>query len=623
MGAGSDDLPFCLRSCRLLTTRSPGAALETGLTARVRSDQPVRLPRWVILYVVGMLAVAAVAGSVAWRFLHVDDAPPMPESPAPAATVDPALPSSAAQTPVIPVATTLVQAVAYGPVTFNPLFAADPAAEAVIDLIYPRLMTQDPFTGASVPSALVAAWEISPDGLVYTFRLRPDVRWSDGEPVSSADFVFTYAALADPAVGSPYRDRTIGIAAIAAPDPTTVVVTLAAPNCALPATLRHPLLPSRYFAADRSDLADHPFNRAPGVSAGPYRFIAHEGDRVVLRANPDYHAGAPQIAEWVVQTLPDPAARRAALVAGTVHLAYFAPDEVQTAPEAGTGVLRHAVPTDGYLLLALNLADPVQPLPGLAEDGTRIPQPPHPILGDPAVRQALAAALDGDALLREHFAGLASRNGSYVPPMLAWAAAPIPPPVHDPARAAQLLDAAGWQLAPGETVRRRAETPLSLRLSTNADNPLRVALAQQIAAQLAQAGFAVELRAVAFDELAAELLGQRFDLALFGWEGLGGDPGTSPFWHSRDDLPGAGFNVSSVQDAEIDAWLDAAITLPGCDPAARADLYRQVQQRVALLRPSIILAQPWAVWAVSSRLQGLAPAPWRFTHNVTGWWIQE
>ena len=607
----------------MLAHRSRAAALEAQVTGSVRSLLPAKLPGWVVLYVAVMLTLTVAAGVAVWRFWPVPDEAaaydlpadrPVPDTPDDGGTPAPAPTTSAA---------TLVQAVARGPQTLNPLFAADPAAEAVIDLIYPRLVEQDPFSGATVPSPLVASWEISPDGLVYTFRLRDDVRWSDGQPVRSDDFAFTYAALADPALGSPYRDRTTGMIAVAAPDPTTVVVTWAAPNCAQLAGLRRPILPSRYFAADRSNLANHPFNSAPAVSAGPYLFVTQDDDRILLRANPDYHAGAPRIAHWVVQTIADPHARRAALEAGTVDLAFFDPDEIAAAPQAGARALRHTLPTDGYLILALNLADPAQPLPGLAEDGARLLQPPHPMLGDLLVRQAVAAAIDGDALLRDHFGGLASRSGSYVPPMVGWAAAPIPPPAYDPVRATQLLAAAGWQLAPGESVRRRNGLPLQLTLVTNADNPQRVALAQQVAAQLAQVGIGVAVRPVEFDELAAQLLGQRFDLALIGWEGLGGDPGNSPFWHSRDDLPGVGFNVGSVQDGEIDAWLDAAAAAPGCDPTTRAEEFRRVQQRVALLQPSVILAQPWAVWAVAPRVQGVAPAPWRFTHNLADWWIQE
>lgn len=571
---------------------------------------------WVTVYVAVML-VLAVGAAVAIRFWWQ----PAAETPSEETTAaDVASVIDAAAAPAS--GGVLVQAVAERPANFNPLFGVDAGAEAVTDLLYPRLLGQDPHQGYVAPGGLATRWDISPDGLVYTFTLREGVRWSDGAPVQAGDFVFTYRALADPTVNSPYRDRVTGIAQVDAPDPTTVVVTLTAPNCAIVHSLRRPLLPSHRFAPDFSDLAGHPLNRVPEVSAGPFLFVAQDGDRVTLARNPDYYQGAPRLEGWVVQTLADPVARRAALEAGTVDLAAFAPEELAQAPN-GDGVIRHIVPTDGYHLLAVNLADPAQPLAGVAADGTRQPQPPHPILGNLTIRQALAAALDGDALIAAGFDGQAGRLGSYVPPMAAWAAAPIPAPSHDPGRATQLLDAAGWTLAADESIRTRDAAPLRLTLLTNADNPLRVELARRIAAQWAQVGIETQVVALGFEELAAELLGQRYDLALIGWEGLGADPANSPFWHSRDDIPGAGFNVSSVQDAEIDAWLDTARQLPGCNLSSRADLYRQVQQRVALLQPALVIAQPWAAWSVSARVQGVAPAPWNFRHNLTTWWIQE
>jgi peptide/nickel transport system substrate-binding protein len=573
----------------------------------------------------GLLALLGTGGFFAWRLLF--PSPEVVEMATPQA-----LPTSPIAESVSPSTTvtatdnaTFVQAVGMAPATLNPVYATDSAAQSIIDKLYPRLLGQDPNGGFIVPSALAERWEISPDGRTYTFILHSEVRWSDGEPVSSADFKFTYDALASPLVQSPYRDRTVGIVKVDAPDPATVVVTLAGPNCAVLHSLRQPLLPSHRFASDFSDLATNPLNQAPEVSAGPFRFVEQvRGERVALARNPDYWQGAPQIEHWEVRIIGDPKARLQALTTGELDLAYFNPDEVvQTPLDAGGAVTVSYLPTDGYSFLALNLADPTNPQPGQVADGASQPQAPHPILGDLTIRQAIAAAIDYERIINEVYNGRAYRTASYVPSTVSWAyAGDLPLPVYDPALAAQQFTDAGWVDDDGDGVRTRAGEPLHLTLHTNEDNPKRVEMAQMIAEQLTTLGVEVELAVVGFDQLTGLLLGQQFDLVVIGWENLGADPGNSPFWHSQADIPGTGFNFTSFHDDEVDSWLETAMRLAGCDLDGRGDLYRRVQERIAGQLPYVLLAAPESAWVYQSRWQGISPGPWEIDHNITTWRTQ-
>ncbi len=504
---------------------------------------------------------------------------------------------------------------------FNPILTTDPTGSRVIDLIYPRLVGQDPTQGFPVPTELAARWAVSPDGLTYTFTLRAGVQWSDGAPVTAADVKFTYDALASERVQSPYRDRAAAIARVETPDDQTVVVTLHSPTCSALLNLRRPLLPSHRFAPDFSDLQSNPLNTAPTVSAGPFAFVDHvPGDQIVLARNEGYWKGAPRLDRWILQVMPDTAARRQAVETGAADLAAFDPLEiVQNGLPASPQVSIYDHPADGYTLLAINLADPADPQPGRDAAGAVIPQPPHPILGDAAVRQALAEAIDRRALLDEVWRGQGYLVDSYVLPTVGWAAADLPAPVYDPARAAQRLEEAGWTDADGDGVRASGETRLHLTLHTNEDNALRVQLANRIADSLRGVGFEIDLAVAPFEEVAAALIDQRFDLAVIGWENVGADPALSPFWHSRQDQPGAGFNFTSFQDAEVDGWLDAADQAPQCGLDARGALYRQVQERIAQTRPYIFLVGHQAAWVYANRWQGIAPGPWGLTYNVESW----
>ena len=123
-----------------------------------------------------------------------------------------------------------------------------------------------------------------------------------------------------------------------------------------------------------------------------------------------------------------------------------------------------------------------------------------------------------------------------------------------------------------------------------------------------------------FEELTAALLGQRYDMALAGWDNVGSDPGMSTFWHARDDVPDKGFNLASFQDPEVDAWLDQARQLPGCGLAPRGDLYKEVQRRLYERVPYIWLGGELAAWAWGQDLREIAPGPWSLDYNANSWW---
>lgn len=516
-----------------------------------------------------------------------------------------------------------VQLVAAGEDLFNPVLTTSATGAAVLDKIYPRLVGQDAQTGEIVPTELAERWELSADGRTYTFFLRETLFWSDGQPVTAADFRFTYAALADPAVQSPYRDRIQAIARIETPDPYTVVVALVEPDCTVLQGLRRPLLPSHRYAPDFSDLASNPLNAAPEVSAGPFRFAGHApGEQVVLEANSAYWRGAPPMQRWVLRIVPDAAERRRQLADGAADLAYFSAEELagMDAAENAGGVVWQNVAAPAFHFLALNLADPDNPQPGRDGNGALLPQEPHPLLGERAVRQAIVLGIDRARVIEQALAGRGYALTGDVLPAIPWAhAADLALSPHDPDRARILLENAGWRDSDGDGVRERDGRRLALRLTVNVDNPMRLRAAELIAADLAELGISVDLAPAAFEAAAAELIGQRTDLASLGWDNLPADPGLSAFWSSSEDAPGSGANFTSFQDAEVDAWLEQARTLPGCDLMARGELYRQVQRRVAEESPYAFLSGELPVWAHATRWAGIAPGPWGLNGNLHEW----
>lgn len=515
-----------------------------------------------------------------------------------------------------------------GQLSFNPLFATGEAAQTAVDLLFPRLLGQDPTTGLMVPTELAERWEIDDSGRRYTFFLRDSIFWRDGTPVTAQDFIFTYTALARPETASPFASRAQLIESLAAPDPYTLVVTLHAPGCPAIHSFNRPLLPHHRYAPDFSDLASNPLNLEPAVTAGPFQFESYTpGQRIVLARNSDFWKGEPRLDRYVLAVVSTADEQRGLLEQGAVDLARLPVGQIQQiAADAPFQV--HRLPQAGFTFVAANLADPGAPQPGRNENGERQPQAPHPILGDPAVRQALALAIDGDALARAFSGNGGDLSGSaaggyalggYLLPSIAWANPSPPPPLpFDASEAGARLDAAGWPIGE-DGIRQREGTPLALRLMTNADNPVRVAMAQTIEQNLGAIGVQVRLEILPFETMAAQLIEQQFDLTVGGWDNLAPDPGLHPFWHSRDDIPGTGFNFTSFQDAQVDAWLDEAQVLPGCAPDARGARYAQAQAQIQGQTPYLAIVGAWDGWGHAAGLHNVEPGPWQIHQNVYNW----
>ena len=319
---------------------------------------------------------------------------------------------------------------------------------------------------------------ISADGKVITLKLRDDLVWSDGEPLTAEDFKFTYEMTINPAntVASTYPYDLVQ--SLETPDERTVVLTFNEPFAPWLGLLWHGILPAHIlqpvFEADGT-IDNAEWNRAPTVGCGPYVFQEWEsGSFARFVANENYWLGKPKIDEIFIRFVPDDASQIAALKAGDGDLGtFFAYPDVPGLEQAGIEILKvySGYNEVWYFLLR--------------------PDKGHPALQDVRVRQAIALAFDRFSLVEDLLLGLTKPavsmwdNMPYVDPTLE----PWP---YDPERAKQLLDEAGWIDTNGDGVRDKDGTELVLTYGTTT-REVRVdtqAVAQQ---QLAEVGIKVEL----------------------------------------------------------------------------------------------------------------------------------
>ncbi|MCK9486891.1 MAG: ABC transporter substrate-binding protein [Dehalococcoidia bacterium] len=431
---------------------------------------------------------------------------------------------------------------------------------------------------------LAERWEVTPDGLTFTFHLRTTVTWHDGAAFDAEDVAFTIERIqaetfqGSQALATEWRDVQVFVA-----DSLTVMMRLPEPAADFLVRASVGILPEhlRDQMATPGSFETAPFDRAP-VGTGPYRLTALRGDRAVLEHNTSYVLGTPAITRLELRFAADAQAQAALLRSGEADgglLPAATREEEVASLVADTGLEALPLHGDSYTVLYINNdRDPLR-----AAD----------------LRRALAASIRPAEALEE--AGQQAIPGQGVVFPGSWAlppdgGAPEPPDVDLDA----LWAAAQWPLG-ADGLRARDGLPLHLELVTNGE-PDRLALAQAIADQLAEQGVTVEVVGAPSQRVIGEYLRPgNYDLALFGWDAAA-DPDPYAGWHTSQG--GAG-NVAWFSDPEADALLEAARTT--MDMAERSDLYALFLDRFEALGASRVVAYPQRVYLHPERMAGLEP----------------
>lgn len=469
-----------------------------------------------------------------------------------------------------------VEAVVGQPTRVNPLAVhANDAEDDLVALVFSGLMRIGA-DGQPQPD-LAQAWELTADGLTYTFRLRPGLTWHDGVSVTASDVAFTIARLQGPSFqGPPALAGAWADVQVFVSDPATVLIRTPEPAADFLTRAALGLLPA-HLAAEMTaptgfDVA--PFDRHP-VGTGPYRLVTLDDRHAVLERHARFALGLPAIGRIELRFVADVDAQLAALAAGDADAALLGEQPAageQAALARRRDLVETALPRTAYTALYLN--------------NQRAP------LDATALRRALAASIDRGAVIAA--AGIRGTAGDGVIVPGSWAYQPLDAPASD-------LDAlwreAGWTR--GADGRRAQDgKALELELVTNADAP-REAMARNVAQQLTAQGVTVNVVALATNRAIVDRLqGGAYQLAIFGWE-AGADPDPYPGWHTSQ---GGGGNVAGFQDPEADALLEAARTT--LDGAERRELYGLFQRRFADQAPALVLAYPSRTYVYFTRLRG-------------------
>lgn len=533
----------------------------------------------------------------------------------------------------IPQGGTMIESTFADATILNPILYNDSASFDILSKMYEALLGTDEFTGEIIP-AFAESWSVSDDGLVYTFNLRQDVYWSDGTQMTANDFKFTYDAIGSDLVETPRKSNIELVDSIDVVDDFTVAVTFSEIDCTALNNLGLGILPSHMYAEDFSDVMENAENKAPTVVSGPFAFkewIAD--DHATLVRNDAYYKGAPNLDGWIYRVFADTSAELAALLAGEIDVTGVAPQYVSTiegAIASGQPLEMRKFFDDGYTWIAMNYADPANPQNGFVDededeaftDGEMVQtQDPHPILSDIAVRRAVSHAVDVTNIVNKVAFGQGAQIPSNVLPAVGWAYDDtLQGYPYDLDMAGQILDEAGWVLG-ADGVRTKDGQRLELKLQTNAGNETRENIIVLVQETLNSIGFDIDAEAVDFGTLVGELLNQTFDMVLLGWTGKGTDPDDVGLWEFRFDTVGSGFNFTSYYNPRMEELGQAAKTLPGCDTAERAVMYKEIQQLMHDDAPYVFLYNPLGNVVWNTRLQNIEPGAWSTYYNVEDWFM--
>ena len=519
--------------------------------------------------------------------------------------------------------------------TFNPVLGNDQASSDVYSLMFLGLTQLDPFSG-SIVGDLAESWDISEDGLTYTFHLRPDAVWSDGTPVTAQDVVFTFDAINNDAVASPRRGDFASVASWAVVDDQTVEVTMSALDCTILANIGTGIIPAHVYGSDPEAIPENPENTAPTVVSGPFQFQEWVADdHVTLAANPTYFRGAPNVATWTMKVYADQSAELAGLLAGEatytspVGPAFVSVIEGQIASGAPMSMRKYF--DNGFTFLGYNLANPENPQNGwddLDGDGKYtegeppLPQDPHPILGDLAVRQAIANSIDYQGIINQVAFGQGGPIVANVWPSIEWAYnTELEPYTQDLDKARQILDDAGWVDSDGDGVREKDGKRLSLSLMTNAGNEKRENIGVLLKDVLAQVGIEIQLDFLEFGTVVQRLVGQTYDMIVIGFGGGAPDPDDTNLFSYINDEPGAGFNFASYYSPVVEENLAKGKAIPGCAEAERAPYYHSNQVEIYNDLPASFLHVDLENTVWWNNLEGIDPNVWSREYNVQEWYF--
>jgi peptide/nickel transport system substrate-binding protein len=462
--------------------------------------------------------------------------------------------------------------------------------------------------GRPVPDALseiptIQNGDVSKDGLTLKYKLRRNIEWQDGIPLTCRDLRFTWQYVMDPHTNVAATDGFSSIESIDCSNPYVAVIHLKKPYAPFLQTIfgpngNAPILPEHILAKymdGKGSQNTAPYNSMP-IGSGPFKVVEWQRGTVVrLVANPDYFLGKPKLQEVDFYTVPNATTLLTEVETHAVDMLARGddmawPQYAAAADSPGSGLRAIHPDTFVYRHIDFNLR--------------------NPILADVRVRRALAYATNRQEIIQKIFHGVAFPSDSPEHPLLSWGYTgdTVRYPF-DPAKARQLLDADGWKVGP-DGVRVKNGKRLEFDLSTISEADVDKAIQLLVQRQWRDVGAQVDVKNYTTPEFfengeAGILEGGHYDAAIFAWVGAA-DPDLNALYSANNMAPRGQNSLFWNNPKATAALADALSTV---DQARRKRDYVVFQQQLALDVPTIVLCFLKQPYVYNTDLKGFDPSP--------------
>lgn len=482
------------------------------------------------------------------------------------------------------------------------MIAGESASSAISSNIFNKLLKYD--KNLDLEGELAESWQISADQKTITFKLKPNLKWSDGQPLTSSDVLWTWHAVIDEKTGSPYASDYQLVKKAEAPDPFTFSVTYEQAYApALDSWAGLQILPKHLLAGQ--DLHTTAFARNP-VGSSYYKLDSWtHGENLKLSRNPTSVLGQAKIDNLVTRIIPDSSAQFLELMADNIDSMALDPIKyariIPARPELKQKLALYKELGNSYTYMGFNLK--------------------HKPFDDARVRRAINYAIDKQEIIDGVYLGLGINIASPYKPGTRWSNPDLKPYPYDPAKARILLQEAGFKDSDGDGVLERDGKPFSFEIITN-QNKEREKSAVLIQRRLKEVGIDVKIRAIEWASFISRFIKTGdFDVVVLGWS-LGLDPDQYNIWHSSQQAPGQ-FNFIGYNNPTIDKLLEQGRL--ELNPDRRMRIYHEFARVLLEDSPIVYLSAGYGLTAIHKRVKGIDnPAPpagigW----NSYDWYIPE
>ncbi|MDX2733138.1 MULTISPECIES: ABC transporter substrate-binding protein [Streptomyces] len=518
--------------------------------------------------------------------------------------------------------TTLTVAVAQSVDSLSPFLAQRLMSTSVHRLMYDFLTNYDPKDNHTVPG-LATKWEPSADKLTWTYTIRSNSKWSDGQQATAEDAAWTFnKMMTDEGAATANGSFVANFKKVTAPSPEKLVIELKQPQATM-AALDVPIVPKHVWEKVGDFSKFNNDTKFPIVGNGPYILTDYKVDQYVkLKANKSFWRGAPKFDELVFKTYKDQDAAVAALRKGEVSFVAGAPalTPAQAASLKGDKNIKvNEGPGRRFFALATN--------PGAqTKDGKKFGDGNKALL-DQKVRQALFLSIDRKTIIDKVFQGHAVEGQGYIPPRFSdyfWQPSDSQKLSYDPDRAAQLLDQAGYKLKGDQRVGKDGK-PLDLRILCHATDPNDKAIGKYLKEWWGKLG--IGLKVDCRDDVSVPWYAGEYDLAFDGWS-VNPDPDFVLGIHTCSALPAKAKESAATDNFICDKTYDELYKkqLAEYDPAKRADIVKQMESWMYDSGYMNIIAYPNAVEAYrTDQIKSITTMP-EAAGNIYGqdgywsWW---